>query len=165
MILAFELVQVPVAPPRLAPAMRKQSAQRRLYSSSLSATADVQGLLDKNLPLHTGWVWSVSDLEGDTEKGGETKTSIQTISGLWETVMKNKSMETRLFNNTTRCIFLQLLVSSKAFFRVKPAEVRTISAHDSLNSQSPPTHGLIQVHCQGRMARNNSNPFVFRKVK
>lgn len=35
-------------------------------------------------------------------------------------------------------------LSAQKLFRVKPAAVRTIYAHDSLNSQSPPPHGLIQ---------------------
>lgn len=73
MILAFELVQVPVAPPQPAAAMRKPFAVAPFV---LRQTFRCAG---QNLPLHTGWVWSVSDSEGDTEKGRETKTSIQTI--------------------------------------------------------------------------------------
>lgn len=55
-ILVFELVQVPVAPPLLTPAMRKQSVLQQLYNSTLYGTAEVKGVLGRV------WVASVSDL-------------------------------------------------------------------------------------------------------
>lgn len=55
-ILVFELVQVPVAPPPVTPAMRKHWVLQELYNSTLYGTAEVKGVLGRV------WASSVSDL-------------------------------------------------------------------------------------------------------
>lgn len=68
MILVFELVQVPVAPPRHRLWGNSLSLQR-LYSSTVYATADVQGVLDKNLPLLRVWMWNVWFVKWHKKRG------------------------------------------------------------------------------------------------